>query len=62
MEQNLPSQNVSLKVYYFELKRIKTQKIQKKSFDFPPNCLKNLYRGPIIGTEISVETWAKNTG
>lgn len=51
-QQNLPSLEVYLYVYYFELKTIKAQ-ILRKNLDFPPSCLKNVDDGPDPGKDLS---------
>lgn len=42
-------------VVYISLKTIKAQKIQEETLTFSPKCMKNLDRGPITETELSLE-------
>ena len=60
-EQNLPPQNVSLACGLFRAENNQGSKDSGSlSFHHPLSCLENLGRGPVSGTELSAETYAKN--
>ena len=59
-EQNLPPSNISCAFRVFLARNYQGPKDSGRNFALPPDCLKNLGRGPVRRIELSPEMSAMN--